>query len=378
VLGGPLFQLLRKNHLAGDALQLMRRRILFFILITWLPLWILSSLAGEPTNVPFVRDLEAHVRFLVALPLLIAAELHVHQRMRTLIQRFMQRELVPPSQMPRFEATIASALRLRNSVVAEVLLIAVVYVLGVAIIWRNYLALQTATWYALPIAGGSQLTLAGQWYAYVSVPIFQFILVRWYFRLVIWTRFLWQVSRIPLNLIPTHPDGCGGLGFLAQTTHSFAPLLVAHGALVAGFLSNRIFFMAGKLPDFKIEIALVVVFLVCLVLGPLLLFAPPLQRVKLAGLAEYGTLAQRYVREFDHKWLRGGAPADEPLVGSADIQSLADLGNSFQVVKSMRLVPFSKDSVLLLVGATLLPILPLVLTMMPLEDLLKKLLGILF
>lgn len=289
----------------------------------------------------------------------------------------MQRELVPQSQMPRFEATIASALRLRNSVVAEVLLIAVVYVLGVAIIWRNYLALQTATWYALPIAGGSQLTLAGQWYAYVSVPIFQFILVRWYFRLVIWTRFLWQVSRIPLNLIPTHPDGCGGLGFLAQTTHSFTPLLVAHGALVTGFLSNRIFFMAGKLPDFKVEILLMVVFLVCLVLGPLLLFAPMLQRVKLVGLAEYGTLAQRYVREFDHKWIRGGAPADELLVGSADIQSLADLGNSFQVVKSMRLVPFSKDSVLLLVGATLLPILPLALTMMPLEDLLKKLLGVL-
>ena len=47
-------------------------------------------------------------------------------------------------------------------------------------------------------------------------------------------------------------------------------------------------------------------------------------------------LAARYAREFDRKWLRGGAPADEPLLGSGDIQSLADLGNSYEVVKEMQ------------------------------------------
>jgi hypothetical protein len=89
-------------------------------------------------------------------------------------------------------------------------------------------------------------------------------------------------------------------------------------------------------------------------------------------------VAQRYVREFDAKWLRGGAPADEPLVGSGDIQSLADLGNSLEVVRTMRIAPVSKEAILQLVGATLAPIVPLVLTMMPLEELLKKLFGIMF
>jgi hypothetical protein len=322
--------------------------------------------------------MEAHVRFLVAMPLLIIAELVVHRRMRPLVRQFLERNLIPESSMTRFEGAIASAFRLRNSVLAEVLLIALVYGVGILIIWRQYVALDTATWYATPSAEGSTLSLAGMWYGYVSLPIFQFLLVRWYFRLFIWTRFLWQASRIELSLVPTHPDRVGGLGFLAGTVFAFTVLAVAHGALVAGQLANRIFFVGAALPDFKAEIAVVVVLILCLVLGPLLVFVPQLAQAKRKGLREYGTLAVRYVREFDGKWLRGGAPADEPFVGSADIQSLADLGNSYEVVRTMRTVPITKDAVVRLVAATLVPIVPLLLTMMPLEELLKKLFAILF
>jgi len=114
------------------------------------------------------------------------------------------------------------------------------------------------------------------------------------------------------------------------------------------------------------------------VLGPLLVFAPKLAAAKRAGLGEYGTLAQRYVHEFDRKWLRGGAPADEPLIGSADIQSLADLGNSFEVVKGMRLTPFTVQTILHLAVVTLAPVVPLTLTMISLEELLTQGLKILF
>jgi hypothetical protein len=120
----------------------------------------------------------------------------------------------------------------------------------------------------------------------------------------------------------------------------------------------------------------VLAFLLLLVLGPLLLFVPHLSAARRAGLREYGTLAQRYVREFDDKWLRGDAPPGEPLVGSADIQSLADLGNSFEVIRSMRVLPFTRDTVLQLAVITLLPVAPLVLTMVSLEDLLKRLVQV--
>ena len=314
----------------------------------------------------------------MALPLLIAAELVVHRRMRSLVKLFLERRLIPEGGMARFEAAIASAFRLRNSVLAEVLLIALVYGVGVLIVWRHYMVLGTTTWYATPSSDGSTLSLAGMWYGYVSLPIFQFLLCRWYFRLFIWTRFLWQVSRIELSLIPTHPDRVGGLGFLSKTAYAFGLLVFAHGALLAGQLANRIFYLGAALPDFKGEIALMVVFVLALVLGPLLVFAPQLAQAKRTGLREYGTLAERYVREFDAKWLRGGAPADEAFVGSGDIQSLADLGNSLEVVRTMRLVPVTRDMIIRLAVVTLAPIAPLALTMMPLEELLKKLAGILF
>ena len=382
VLGGPLFQLLRRTHLADDALMLVRQRIIVISLLAWLPLLLLSALEGNlwggGTSVPFLFDIEVHVRFLVALPLLVLAELVVHRRMRPLLQQFVERNLVPESAMPRFEAAVVSAFRLRNSVLAEVLLIGIVYGVGVLFIWRHYVALDTATWYATGSAGGSQLSLAGMWFGYVSLPIFQFLLCRWYFRLFIWAHFLWQVSRIELSLLPTHPDRLGGLSFISGQIYAFTVLAVAHGALLAGNLANRIFFLGAELLQFKVEIAVLVVFMMCVILGPLLFFAPQLSQAKRKGSREYGVLAERYAREFDAKWLRGGASADEPLLGSGDIQSLADLGNSFQVVREMRIVPIKRDDLLRLVGATLAPIVPLALTMMSLEELLKKLFGVLF
>jgi len=149
VLGGPLFQLLRRAHLSDDALLLVRQRILVIALLAWLPLLVLSALEGQVLDddpaVPFLRDMEVHIRFLVALPLLIIAELVVHQRMRPLLQQFMERNLIPKDAMARFHAVIASAFRLRNSVLAEVLLIALVYGVGILILWRHYWALDAAT-----------------------------------------------------------------------------------------------------------------------------------------------------------------------------------------------------------------------------------------
>ena len=382
VLGGPLFQLLRRTHMAGGALELVRRRVVLITLVAWLPLLVLSLIEGQALDsgdvVPFLRDIEVHARFLLALPLLVVAELVVHTRLRTVARQFIDRDLVAPDAMPQFDAALVSAFRLRNSTVAEVLLIALVYGVGILFIFRHYTVLDAAMWYAVPSATGPKLSFAGAWYGYVSLPIFQFLLVRWYFRLFIWTRFLWQVSRIELRPIATHPDRVAGLGFLSHTVYAFVPLLMAHGVLLSGMIAGRIFYADAMLLDFKVEIGVMVVFLMCIVLGPLLVFAPKLAALKRAAIREYGTLAQRYVREFDTKWLRGGAPAGAPLLGAADIQALADLDTTMNIVHSMRAAPITRDAIVRLSVSVLAPLLPLVLTMMSTEELLQRLLKILF
>jgi hypothetical protein len=235
-----------------------------------------------------------------------------------------------------------------------------------------------ATWYATPAADGSKLTLAGLWYGYVSIPIVQFLLFRLYWRLIIFARLLWQVSRIELSLVPAHPDRFGGLGFLDTMGHAYAIFAAVHGALLAGQIASHIFFAGATLPEFADQIAGLLVLLPCVVLAPLLFFAPQLTTAKHAGLLEYGALAERYVRGFDDKWLRSAAPAEEQLIGSADIQSQADLSTNYDTVRSMRIAPISIEALLPLVVAILVPITPLLLTMVPLNELLKKLMGVAF
>lgn len=382
VLGGPLYHTLRRIHLSGAVLQLLRRRIVVLTALAWLPLLVLSILEGTAWNtripLPFLYDIELHVRLLLAIPLLIFAELAVHQRMRPVVMQFVERGLIPESAQAKFDSAVASALRLRNSAGVEALLIALVYVVGVGFIWRTQMALDVPSWHGTPVNGTWQPSMAGWWLGCVSLPMFQFLLLRWYFRLCIWARFLWKVSRIDLRLTPTHPDRCGGLGFLSYVCQAFAPLLLAQGAVLAGMMANRIFFAGATLPDFQVELIGLVAIMIFAVLGPLLVFTPRLAAVKRAGLFKYGALAQRYVRDYDYKWLRGGAPPDEQFLGSADIQSLADLGNSFEVVKDMKFLPFTWKTLLQLAITTLLPVLPLLLTMISAEELIGRALKIMF
>ncbi|MGZ8152544.1 MAG: hypothetical protein ACXW0Q_07005 [Methylovulum sp.] len=380
VLGGPLYQLFIRARINTDTLGLLKRRVITISLFTWLPLLLLTVLSGDAlggdSKVPFFYDIDAHVRFLLALPLMLVAELVVHQRLRLIVRQFVERGIVLEQYRPEFDAIIGSALRLRNSVMIEVLLIVLVLT-GGHYLWSSQVVLESATWYARMENGNHQFSLAGYWYAWVSIPIFQFLLLRWYFRIFIWARFLWQVSRMDLHLVPTHPDRAAGLGFLAGSVVAFKPLLLSQGFLFAGQVANHIFYDGEKLLDFKPEVVVITVFYLLLVLGPLCVFGPRLAQTKRLGLLEYGVLASRYVQEFDQKWLRGAPPQDEPLIGTGDIQSLNDLAGSYEVVHSMRMLPFDKTAVLQTAVVTLAPLLPLTLTMISLEDLIKRIIGIL-
>ena len=379
VLGGPLFQLCRRAHLSGDGLELLRRRVVVSTLFVWLPLFLLSILDSHARRVmiPFLHDVEANVRFLIALPVLIAAEVVVNRRISPLVRRFVERRIVETEDLPAFNAAVNSALRVRNSVAVELALLVLVYTLGLWI-WWNQVALKTDTWYAWPDATHLHLTLAGYWYAFVSVPFFQFILLRWYMRLGLWFRLLWQVSRLNLHLTAAHPDRAGGIGFLGNSSYAFSPILFAEGAMLSGLIASRILYEGRSLLSFKMEAAGFIGFFVLLIVGPLVMFTPRLTLAKRQGSAEYGLLANRYVFGFEDKWIRNGATSVKELLGTGDIQSLADLGNSYSVVREMRIVPFGLNDITRLAGATAAPLLPLTLTIISLEELLTRLVKLIF
>ena len=377
VLGGPLYQLLRKAHLGGDHLELLTRRLATLTLVAWLPLLFLTlaSPAGHRTGA-FFKDVEVHVRFLIALPALIAAELLVHLRIRPLVARFVEWRLVLPQNLFSFHRAIQSAITSRNSIPIEVGLFVCVYTVGLWV-WHSRTSIDAATWYAMP-GGRWHLTPAGVWYVFISIPILQFLLLRWYVRFFIWYRFLWHVSRIDLNLIPTHPDRAAGLVFLGKSVYAFGPILFAQGSMLAGLVASRVLYHGESLQTFTLQITGFIAFFIVAILGPLAMFTPRLAAVRRKGLAEYGQLAQQYVDKFDERWVRSETAPSEELLGAADIQSLADLGNSYALVRDMRFLPFTLEDISRLAAVTAAPFLPLLLTIWSPEELIMRIIQVVF
>jgi hypothetical protein len=370
----PLQRLYRRLGLATDAFERTASRTIAITAIAWLPLFIFSALDGlawKGSDISFLRDFDLQARLLVALPLLVAGEKWVHQQVSEAVPQFLERRIVTDGAVTGFDAAIDSALKLSRSPWAELLILVVVYASGWAFspsfAWRS-----GSTWLGREVGTDVVRTAAGWWYLLVSRPLFQFVLVRWYYRLFLWGRFLWQVSRLRLQLIPTHPDRRAGLGFLSDFSYAFAPFLLAHGTMVTGRVANGVVHAGLTLTRFEFELVVIPLAALVMVLAPELMFTSRLWSAKRAGLLQYGALAEEYVREFDDKWIRGH-PDLQTLLGSGDVQSLADLSNSFAIVRELRLIPSLKETVLTLAVITVVPLAPLPLTVISGSELFERL-----
>jgi len=370
----PLQRLYRRLGLETEALERNASRTIAITAVAWLPLFIFSAIDGlawTGTNIPFLRDFDLQARLLVALPLLVGGEKWVHQQVSEAVSQFLERRIVSGGAVADFDAAIESALRLSRSLVAELVILIIVYLSGWAF-GPSFAWLSGSTWLGRAVGTDVVRTAAGWWYVLVSRPLFQFVLVRWYYRLFLWGRFLWQVSRLRLQLIPTHPDRRAGLGFLSDFSYAFAPFLFAHGTMVAGRVANGVVHAGLTFTRFEFELVIIPLAALVMVLAPELVFTARLWSAKRAGLLQYGALAEEYVREFDDKWIRGH-PDPQTLLGSGDVQSLADLANSFAVVSQLRLIPSLKESVLTLAVITILPLAPLPLTVISGSELFERL-----
>jgi hypothetical protein len=345
--------------------------------ITWAPLLLLTAsqaLGGDGRMMrSFVESVSVHARLLIAIPLFFAAEAWIDPRLRHFVQHLIDARLVPPAQLDALESAVRQVSRLRDSALVEGLILALAGVFvaaGVgfeqpkdAVYWR---------------AVGGALTPAGWWYAVVALPVFQFLMGRWLWRILIWWWFLWRLSRLDLQLIPVHPDLTGGLGHLGIVESHFGALSVAYSAAVAGTFVEEMWFGGAALERFLMPVTGIVLLNLGLFVGPLFFFGPRLLAVKRKGLREYSLLGSAYARGFDAKWVHRAEPPAEPLLGSADIQSLADLANAFDVIRRMRLVPIRLGLVVGLVVATLVPLVPLLAVAFPVEQLLLRVVKLLF
>jgi hypothetical protein len=371
--GGPLFRIQLRLGAAEEERTVMRAMLT--ALLTWLPLLLLSaaqgSAYGKHLEIPFVKDFAVNVRFLIALPLLILAEVRIDRRLRITVKHFLKSGLVKESELPSFEAILERITRLRDSVLPEIVMLIAAYLPSLSVHNPEILMRNISSWHLVQSPSGETLSYAGWWFGFVSAPVFRILLLRWLWRMYLWASFLWRVSKVKLVLIPTHPDMAAGIGFLSGAQLAFGPIAFACGAVVAGQLGNAIAYEGANVSGLKYVIISYCVIATLVLAAPLLLLIPALHPVKKRGLLEYGALAAGYTRTFDAKWVHGRPPEGEALLGSSDIQSLADLSNSFAIVRGMRVAPLDNTTLLNLAIAAVLPMAPVLLLATPADQLIE-------
>jgi hypothetical protein len=373
VVGGPVYDFLLRIGLVRVGLPNVLRRVIALIALTWLPLLILSvkdGLAlGHQVKVPFLYDFSMYGRFLLALPLFIVAEIVIDPAIRQAVKEFVDSRIVQEKELPQFEEVLRRTQRLRDSAIPELLLLGLAF-FPVFLFQPAWGAGAAPNWHKL--AHG--LTSGGWWFATISSPLLRFVTYRWIFRYFIWALLLWRIIRLNLHLIPTHPDHTAGLGFLRHTQSRFGILFCALGCIFAGQVLDALVYDGVQLASFKFLMAGFLVLSIIAGLFPLMLLAPKMTQVRRAGLREYGKLGRQYTESFDLKWVHPAEPPSEPLLGTGDIQSLADLANSYAVIEQMSIAPVTKRLTVQLAVLAALPLIPVIIYGTPITELVKAIL----
>jgi len=363
---------------AGEAH--VTRRALLAVTIGWLPLVVLTAIRGDLLRADransFILDFGTHTRFLIATPLLVLAESVCVYRLAAIARQFVRSGLIAEADRFRYEQAVSSTRRLTNSTVAEIAALVLAYGL-IAMFLLMRMSVDVPLWRGTVSGGALTPSPAGWWSILVSTPILLILLLGWLWRICLWTRFLWLMNRIELRLIPAHPDRAAGLKFVCISLEGFTPLAFAIGVIGAGPVINRVLHYGASPLDFKYQIVGVVAFVLALFAGPLLLFARRLLHEQHRGILEYGGLTARLGDQFERKWVVMRQALNKGALEVPDFSAMTDLNSITANVYTMYTLPLDLKRLILLAGATLVPFLPLVLLVAPLNVILKKVVDVL-
>jgi hypothetical protein len=320
----------------------------------------------------FLRDIAVHARYLIAAPVLVVAQRGCVSKLTALARHFLNSGLVAESDRERFDAVTASITRFRDSAVANVTLIIIAYAIAVAAVYS--ISPGIPAWHAATSGKAPNFSSAGWWHVIVSLPLLLILALGWLYRLALWARFIWLMSRFDLRLLPVHPDRAAGLGFAADSINAQAPLAFALGAIAAGMIASRVVNEGAAVLSFKYLVLALAISILMLVAAPLLTFSGKLVAAWERHVLEYDALADRISREFERNWIgRSQEFVEDPLRTQA-FSAVTDLFKLTSNVNAMRFIPIDVRNVIFLLVMTLLPFLPVVLMAIPFDVVLKDLL----
>ena len=371
----------------GDALSRMQRalglipaqglgvarRAVLAVLVTWAPLMIAAGVANRlwPGVVPepLLHHYGVHVRFLVAVPLLIIDDAVAHWVLGEIMPYFVRSGLIADADRPRFVEIVRRASAWRDGRRPWVVIAGVVIALTFA---------GPGAWDAHELSWATSesplfaLQFGVFWFRYVAQPIFETLLLVWLWRLVLATALLWRISRLDLVLVPTHPDEAAGLGFLEVVPLAFVAPAFAISAVLSARWAHDAVYHAATLKELALPMGAFVVFTALLLLVPLLVFMRPLWATRRRALFDYGVLVGEHHRRLRRRWILGEKLGDDAMLEAPELGPGAYSGRLYDAVWAVMPVPVGKRILLTIALLITLPMLPLIAVEVHLGDALWK------
>jgi hypothetical protein len=371
--GGPFHRIVRAIGLVRDEDADVPRTAAAIIAVAWVPLALITAfdLVVRGRADAILRNVGAETRIWIAIPLLVLAERMLHSATRGCMAHLRDEHLAQPDDAPRLEAAIARTKQLRDAVLPEVALACIAVTVSLSLLASNG---ATGLVFGRDERGAFSPTKI--WYCGVALPLYLFLSYRSVWRWLIWCHLLVRVARMRLALDSAHPDARAGIEFLSKPAVAMATALASLVAVASAAWGQELLDGGHITKPLKTYAAIFALIAFVVTLAPLYLFSPQIERARSRGLADYSALAFAYTRAFRERWVveRKG---DAGLLGTSDIQSMADMINTFAAVHHTRLAPFGTRRLVVIVATTLAPMLPLALAQVPFADLATQIFKVL-
>jgi hypothetical protein len=372
VRGGPSYRTQQASRLTRPDRWNIGRRIAVSIVISWVPLLLITAFLNPDGLRSFLTDSRVYARLFIAIPALLIGEMVMDRRLREAFRYIRQADLLDPPDMEYMDCVVARLVRIRDSFLPELLILILIFV---RIVLRYRDLVDTTPWLGHE-AGAAYIFTAAGWYGLlVSAPLFSFLLALSLWRWLLWTFFTFQLSRRNLKLVATHPDKRGGLGFLGLTSSAFVPIAFATASVIASTWHREIVHHGAHVMNFKLPAIVLAVIIVLIALGPLIFFVPRLVVLRRRGILDYGILGQVHSADYHEKWISHRAGHEAEFLQAQETVTVTGFGITFEKIEGLEPFPANLASLYPLVAAVAIPALFVILTEIPLrvviEDLLK-------
>jgi hypothetical protein len=371
IRGGPFYQVQHATRLLPSDRWNLGRRIILAIAVGWLPLVLLTLIYHPSSLRTLISDYRVNARLLIAVPVLLIGQVVMDSRFRMIVQHLRTAGFLDADNLAKLDTIISHVKRWRDSLWPELAIIVAVYT-NLALIFSAHLH-ENRPW-ALAVDGTGHLLPAGWYFALVSQLVYMFLIGLSLWKWLLWCYFLFRLSRLHLLLIPTHPDGHAGIGFLGLSAMAIAPVAFSAAAAIGSNWRYAILAEGAHLVSFRLDAVVLLLVVIVVGIGPLIFFVPKLAAVRRQGILQYGTLGQLHSVGFHQKWIVHRAGHEDEFLAAPEVSTLTDYNSSYQSIESMQPFPIDKGAFLALGVSVALPLFPTVLAEIPLAEVLKGLL----